>query len=137
MAMIFKPEIDFTKLLETGRMSHQDLTQFFGKMPTDGELEWARREAKARHPAVASLIRSSRASGLYLMDQPKAADYNGRRIMQQVGGLRTAIETHEKTPTNKLDSEQLKRHDTIVRCAKTITTELTKAVKALPWEASK
>lgn len=133
--MIFKPDIDFTKLLDSGRMSHQDLAAFFGKIPTDGELEWARREAKAKHPQMAPLIRSSRASGLYLMDQTKASAYHSQRILQQVSGLSTAIDTHTKVPTNELDAEQLKRHDAIGRCARTLKTEVTKAVKALPWES--
>jgi hypothetical protein len=132
--MIFKPDIDFAKLLETRRMSHQDLAAFFGRLPTDGEIEWSRKEAMAKHPSFAPLIRSSKARGLYLMDQATGAHYRGKRILQTISGLATAIDMHEKCPTSELDAEALKRRDAIARCASTIKTELTRATKALPWE---
>lgn len=132
--MIFKPTIDYARLLDTGRMSHQDLAEYYGRPPTRSELKWALADAKSKHPSKAPLIRSSAATGLYLMEQAAASAHHSTRIRQSIGAMSTAIDYHEKCPTGQLDAEQLKRHDSIGRCARTLRTELTKAVKALPWE---
>lgn len=131
--MIFKPDIDYRKLLETGHMSHADLVPFYGRIPSRNELTQALKEGKIKHPEHAYHMRSCAARGLYLMDDVKADRYCETTAFARLSATRTAFKMHAMVPVAGLDAEQRKRHDAVERCGKTLEAETTKAVKALPW----
>lgn len=106
---MFKPDLNFAGLLETGIMSADELRAAFGRTPEQGDIAWARESFRAKHPEAASLIRYGQGR-LYLMGSRQARAYRRSRVGSAITGLNTAIELHERVPVGELSADEKRQH---------------------------
>lgn len=135
--MAFKPEIDFTLLLEQGVLKQEQLKDIFGRDPTDSDLRWCVESFKSQHPDKASLVRTERRGTrrVYLMPPGYASDYRCRRVLQTASTHNTAVDLLVRVPTAELSDDERRRH----RLASDVATQskistMSQLRKALPGQ---
>lgn len=130
---MFKPNIEFKTLVETGSMGHEELAPYFGHGAplSKKELAYARDLAMKKHPEIRSQIRCKQSTGLRLMSQVETSQYWKKGVHQAFGNLGTRIGRFEETPTDQMKADDRNRHDRQRSCLLTLRLEAKEQQKKL------